>query len=185
MNTKDATSRRYSGLTISLHWLSAALVLGAIALIEMKGWFPKNSPLRDSVRLWHFQLGAIVLLATVVRFACLLRGSRPEPVAAKGSLERRLGASAHGLLYLLLLVLPLSGAMVLIAAGKPVSLLGLALPVWADGSREAAKGVKSIHEFFGNLMIMMVLLHFLAALWHQFLRRDRVMLRMLPWRIGR
>lgn len=180
MTTRNDPPSRYNGLSIGVHWLSAVLVLGTIALIEMKGWFPKDSPLRDGVKLWHFQLGAIVLLATVIRFVCLLAGRRPEPVAAKGSLERRLGASAHGLLYLLLLALPVSGAMILIAGGKPVSLLSWPLPVWADGSREAAKSVKSIHEFLGNAMIALIALHFLAALWHQFIRRDGLMQRMLP-----
>lgn len=185
MTTKNVSPIRYNALTISLHWLSAVLVLGAIALIEMKGWFPKDNPLRDGVKLWHFQVGAIVLLATLIRFACLLLGRRPEPVAAKGSLERRLGAAAHGLLYLLLLALPVSGLLVLIVAGKPVSLFGWSLPVSPEGGKEAAKGIKSIHEFFGNAMIAMIALHLLAALWHQFFRRDGLIQRMLPQRSRR
>ncbi|MDQ5905328.1 MAG: superoxide oxidase [Pseudomonadota bacterium] len=182
MNTNNLSPTRYNGLAISLHWLSAILVIGAILLIETKGWFPKGSELRDAVRSWHFQVGAIVLLATAVRVLWMLAARRPEPIAAKGSLERRLGASAHGLLYLLLLALPLSGAMILIAAGNPVSLLGWPLPVSLDGTKEAAKSVKKIHELFGNAMIAMIALHLVAALWHQFARKDGLMQRMLPQR---
>lgn len=180
MDTNNPSPTRYNGLAISLHWLSAILVIGAILLIETKGWFPKGSELRDAVRSWHFQLGAIVLLATAVRVLWMFAGRRPEPIAAKGSLEQRLGASAHGLLYLLLLALPLSGVMILIAAGNPVSLLGWPLPVSLDGTKEAAKSVKKIHELFGNAMIAMIALHLLAALWHQFARKDGLMQRMLP-----
>lgn len=183
MTNRNDSSLRYGSLTIGLHWLSAALVVGAIALIEMKGWFPKDSALRESVKLWHFQLGAVVLVATVLRFSCLVFGCRPGPMVGKGNLERRLATFSHGALYLLLLILPVSGLLILIAAGKPVTLIGLPLPVWGDGSRAVAKSVKAMHELFGNAMIMMIALHFVAALWHQFVRRDGLMLRMMPKRV--
>jgi cytochrome b561 len=182
MDTKRSSPSRYNALAISLHWLSAVLVIGAILLIEAKGWFPKGSVLRDTVRSGHFQVGAIVLLATAFRVFWVFFSRRPEPIAAKGSLERLLGASAHGLLYLLLLALPLTGVMILIAAGNPVSLLGFSLPVSPEGTKEAAKSVKKIHELFGNAMIAMIVVHLAAALWHQFARRDGLMLRMLPKR---
>jgi cytochrome b561 len=35
---------------------------------------------------------------------------------------------------------------------------------------------------FGNAMIAMIVVHLAAALWHQFARRDGLMLRMLPKR---
>jgi cytochrome b561 len=182
MASKTSSPSRYNGLAISLHWLSAVLVIGAILLIEAKGWFPKGSEMRDAVKLWHFQIGAIVLLATALRVFWVFSSRRPAPIAAKGSLERRLGAAAHGLLYLLLLALPLSGVMILIAAGDPVSLLGFSLPVSPDGTRVAAKSVKKIHALFGNAMIAMIVVHLAAALWHQFARRDGLMQRMLPQR---
>lgn len=180
MNTKNAHLLRYSAFSIGLHWLSAILVIGAIVLIEMKGWFPKSSPLRDGVKLWHFQIGATVFLATIFRVLCLLVFPRPASVAAKGSLEYRLGVSAHGVLYLLLLLLPISGAMILVAAGKPVSLLAFDLPVWTEESRDTAKAIKKLHELFGNVMIAVVLMHAAAAVWHQFVRKDGLMRRMLP-----
>mgnify|MGYP000853840008 CR=1 FL=1 len=177
------TLARYNGLAISLHWVSAILVLVAITLIEIKGWFPKGSALRDGVKLWHYQAGALVLLATLLRVIWLVVSRRPEPVAPKGSMERILGASAHGLLYLLLLALPLSGVMILIAAGNPVTLLGWDLPIWTEGVRDTAKAVKKLHELFGNAIIGLVIFHVAAALWHQFVRRDGLMLRMMPERM--
>jgi cytochrome b561 len=182
VNTKNGAPLRYNTLSIGLHWLSALLVIAAIVLIEMKGWFPKSSPLRDGVKLWHFQIGATVLLVTLLRLFCMLTSSRPAPVAPKGSLAQRLGASAHGLLYLLLLLLPLSGVMILVAAGKPVSLLSFDLPVWSEESRDTAKSIKKLHELFGNAMIALILVHAAAAVWHQFVRKDGLMQRMLPRR---
>lgn len=182
VNPENNVPQRYNALAIGLHWLSALLVIAAIVLIEMKGWFPKSSPLRDGVKLWHFQIGAMVLLATVLRVFCLLLGSRPAPVAPRGSLAQRLGASAHSLLYLLLLLLPLSGVMILIAAGKPVSLLAFDLPIWSEENRDTAKSIKKLHELFGNALIALILVHAAAAVWHQFVRKDGLLQRMLPRR---
>lgn len=180
MNTTSTSSARYDNLAIGLHWLSAALVLAAIALIEIKGWFPKAGGLRDGVKLWHFQVGALVLLATCCRVVWLALARRPAPLAPRGSRQARLVAAAHGLLYLLLLALPLSGLAVLFVAGKPVALFGWELPVWVEGGKAAAKGVKRLHETIGNLLILLIAGHAAAALWHQFVRRDGGLGRMLP-----
>ncbi|MFC5300901.1 cytochrome b [Azospira restricta] len=182
MSTIRADAARYDRVAIGLHWLSALLVLAAIALIEVKGWFPRGDALRDGVKLWHFQLGVLVLLATCCRIAWRAAGRRPEPAAPRGSRQARLAAAAHGVLYLLLLALPLSGLAVLVAAGKPVSLFGWELPLWAEGSKAAAKTAKRLHETAGNLMIALVAAHVGAALWHRFVRRDGVLARMLPAR---
>jgi cytochrome b561 len=71
---------------------------------------------------------------------------------------------------------------ILIAAGNPMALLGWDLPVWAEGSRDTARAIKKLHELLGNAMIVLVLLHAVAALWHQFVRRDGLLQRMLPSR---
>lgn len=180
MNTTGASRMRYDNLAIGLHWLSAGLVLAAIALIESKGWFPKEGGWRDGVKLWHFQIGALVLLATAGRIGWLFLSRRPPPLAPRGSRQARLAAAAHGLLYLLLLAMPASGVALLIVAGKPFTLLGWELPVWAEGSRVLAKVVKRLHETAGNLMIALVTAHAAAALWHQFVRCDGGLARMLP-----
>lgn len=182
MDAQQSAPTRYDGLSIGLHWLSAALVLAAIALIELKGWFPKGSALRDGVKLWHFQVGAVVLAASLLRLGWRLLGPRPEPVATPGSLEARLGATAHGMLYLMLLALPLSGLLILVLVGKPVSVFGLPLPVQAVPNRDLAKLVEGVHEFFGNAMIGLVVLHAVAAMWHEYVRGDGVLRRMLPVR---
>lgn len=178
MFDRHSSPARYSAPVVGLHWLTAVLVVLAIALIETKGVFPKGDPWRDAFKMLHFQLGTMVLLMTFLRVASLLFLPRPEPLAPAGSLERRAGAAVHGVLYLFLLALPVSGILFLIATGKPISLLGWPLPVWVDGSKQIAKPYKEIHELLGNVMIGLVALHAAAALWHQFVRRDGLLHRM-------
>lgn len=183
MQVSSSGGQRYDAVSIALHWVTAVLVVVVIALIELKGWFPKGSMLRDAMKFWHFQLGAFVLLLGGMRLIWALLAARPEPLAAPGSLERRLGAIAHGALYLALFLLPLSGLIILIIAGKPVAVFGIDLPVRVPGDRPVAKAVEEVHEFFGNAMMALIGLHAAAALWHHYLRRDATLTRMLPkWR---
>lgn len=178
MRKPGPAARPCDRVAIGLHWLSAVLVLAAIAAIEIKGWLPKAGGLRDGIELWHFQIGALVLLATGCRIGWRFRSRQPPP----GSRQARLAAATHALLYLMLLALPASGLAMLIAAGKPVILLGWELPVWGDGDRLLAKAVKRVHQTAGNLTIVLVAVHASAALWHQFVRRDGGLGRMLPRR---
>jgi len=173
-------SGRYGAAMIGLHWLSALLVIGAIALIESHEWFPRGDPMRTLFVHWHFHLGVLVLVLSVLRLASRLGGSRPESLSPAGSLARRAEGLVHGLFYVLLLALPLSGLAFLYMGGRPVTLFGWELPLMAAGGKEVAKPAKEIHELMGNAMIFLILLHVAAAVWHQRVLRDGLLQRMLP-----
>jgi cytochrome b561 len=126
----------------------------------------------------HVEAGIAVLALTLPRLALMPLFRKPLPIARQGCMANRLGASVHGLLYLLLLLLPASGMLKLLAAGNPASIFGWPVPAWADGSRQMARPFKAIHELLGNVMIGVASLHAAAALWHQFVRRDGLMRRM-------
>ena len=71
------TPARYATPQRLLHWLIAALVILALALIEIKGWLPKGSPERAAVKLAHAQFGLAVLLLSLVRVAARWRSTVP------------------------------------------------------------------------------------------------------------
>ncbi|HEX9859404.1 MAG TPA: cytochrome b/b6 domain-containing protein, partial [Paracoccaceae bacterium] len=78
----------------------------------------------------------------------------PEAESAQLRLAARLG---HGALYALMLLMPLSGAV-----------------AWFGGIGAAARA----HELMKPALLILVAVHGLAALWHQFWLRDGLMLRM-------
>ena len=55
---------RYAGSVIALHWLVLLLMIGAYATMELRDLFPKGSPERVAMRLWHYGLG-LAVLATI------------------------------------------------------------------------------------------------------------------------
>lgn len=170
---------RYDRLSMALHWLSAGAVLLAIALIEFKGVFGKGAG-REMIKLAHYQAGALVLALTTMRVVWSLKRARIAPLETETPTDRVLAKIVHGGLYVALLAVPVAGVLSLLAAGKPVVLLGIDLPVWSEGGKTLAKSFKRFHESLANGMLALLFLHVGAALWHRHVRRDAVMHRMLP-----
>jgi cytochrome b561 len=84
------------------------------------------------------------------------------------------------LFYLFLLALPLSGWLASSAEGGAVSFFGVAtLPQWNVGAG-GEELFEEAHEVLGNILLVLVSLHVLAALKHHFVDKDDVLLRMLP-----
>jgi cytochrome b561 len=101
-----------------------------------------------------------------------------------GPAWQRVAAHAvHGLLYLVMLMLPLSGWIYSNAAGYPVVYLGLwRLPDLVAKDKALAQAMVQRHELMGLILLALVSLHVLAGLKHQFFDRDDTLRRMWRWR---
>ncbi|HWU78258.1 MAG TPA: cytochrome b [Rhodanobacter sp.] len=177
-NTRD----RYGSLSIAMHWLMLALLIGVYACIELHDLAPRGSALHSGLKTWHFMLGltvyALVFLRLVVRFVTPSPQMSPEIVAW----QRHLAGIMHGLLYAFLIVMPLLGWYTLSTSGKVIPFFGLELPPLAAPDRDVAHGVKEIHETIGTIGYYLIGLHAAAALYHHYFQRDDTLLRMLPRR---
>ncbi|EHP82228.1 MULTISPECIES: cytochrome b [Methylobacteriaceae] len=184
------SARRYSAVAILLHWASA---LGVLALIGM-GLIIAHAglaPMRQfQLYQWHKSVGITVLALTVLRVLWRLT-HRPPPHPARMPARERVAAStAHGLLYLLLVGLPLTGWAVVSLSpfNIPTVLYGLVpwphLPLAAFvPNPAAAEGfLKLMHAYGAWLLTALLILHVAAALRHHFIIHDDVLRRMLPAR---
>jgi cytochrome b561 len=89
----------------------------------------------------------------------------------------------HAAFYLLLLAMPLSGWLMSSASNFPVSWFGLVqLPDFVAADPELKDLLEDLHETLAKALVALALLHVAAALKHQFIDRDGLLLRMLPWR---
>jgi cytochrome b561 len=181
---------RYGSVAVSLHWLIAALVLVNLCI----GLYMADLPRSDTSRFMLFQLhksfGLTVLTLSIVRLGWRL--ANPVPPLPRGLHPLwRLGARvSHFVLYFLIIAIPLAGwAMVSSSSlGLPTPYFGLF--AWPNISflanlAPAAKAAnldlfKETHSLLAYGAIGLVSLHVLAALYHQFIRRDDVLRRMLP-----
>ncbi len=177
---KPRAPARYSGPAMLLHWLIAVLIFGLFPL----GLYMSElalSPRKIELVSWHKWFGITVLLLVVLRIVWRV-GHRPPPLPA--SVPRwQVGAAhaLHGLLYLLILAIPLSGWALSSAAGVPVVWWGvLPLPSLLAPDHALAHRLVEVHEWLNFTMAALVVAHVGAALKHQFVDRDGVLLRMLP-----
>lgn len=183
MNASTSASR-YSGLRIGLHWAIALLIAAAYALIELREIYPKGSDPRELMKTLHFMLGLSVLFLAVLRIAAALGSPKPAIVPAPPAWQHALAGATHGLLYLLMLGLPLLGWLLLSAAGKPVPFFGLELPPLIGPDKATAETLKELHELIGQAGYALIGLHTAAALYHHYLVKDNTLRRMLPCKSG-
>lgn len=153
----------YSAIQILLHWLIALLVLfqllfgesiGMVLRAERRGTVPDPSDV--TLANFHYWVGITILILVLLRI--LMRLMLGAPQSAGGSGMSELAAKAtHGLFYLMLVATPVTGLIAFYVGG----LFG------------------EIHEFAKPVFIVLIVLHALAALWHQFWLKDGTLRRMV------
>lgn len=172
------TTARFTSIQIGFHWLSALLVLIIVALPYGADLFAPLLGGKGGVFTLHKSLGVLVLVLTLLRLVYRGRHVPPQQLAHEQSLSQQLAAKVgHGLLYLLLLLMPISG---LLFGSKPVNLFW-----WVEiGPLPFSSGVrgvaKDLHIAGQYLLFALILGHAGIALWHHYVRRDDVLKGMLP-----
>jgi len=179
---------RYTRVAIVLHWIIAALILSNIGIgFVMEGL---SQPLKAAALSFHFSSGITVLGLTMLRVTWRL-SHRPPPFAAELSpWERAAAHIVHGLLYLLMLGMPLVGWSI-ISAHPPrpqgaATIWGLLrLPAIApisnlgDGAQKAAHGLfVDVHDAGAWILTGLLVLHVAGALKHQWVDRRGGLARM-------
>lgn len=177
-----STTQRWGVIAKAFHWLVA---LGIFALAGI-GLYMVDMPLgMTQLRLFllHKALGVTVLALVVLRLLWRLIDRHPRYPADMPRWQVGAAHASHALLYLLLLLIPISGWVYNSASGFPLPWFGLLqLPALAPVSKPLARVALDVHEIAFWVLAAVLLLHVAAALDHHFRHRDTVLLRMLPWR---
>ena len=164
-----------------LHWLIAAAVILLIPMGPIMKRLLDEGPLRDRLYDVHDALGAVVLLAMVLRLARRLVFGAPAADEELSAFERRASLAAQYALYALLFVVPVLGWLGTNAYGDPVSVFGLFdFPTLIGKDEPLSVTIFLWHLAGGLLIAAIVLLHAAAALYHHFVKHDRVLARMMP-----
>ena len=86
----------------------------------------------------------------------------------------------HLALYLLMIVQPILGWLILSAEGDPIPFFGVQLPSLIGADKELVEVFEEIHETSGTVGYYLIGLHAAAALFHHYFKRDNTLVRMLP-----
>lgn len=164
-----------------LHWTLFGLVVLLYALTYGEDFFARGDPTVDVIWRLHISFG--LLLAALVFWRVVLRGVRGAPglPPEMSAPERAAAKLGHLLLYALLVAIPVLGILLTWFRGNELSFFGLfTIPAPFAPDRTTARTVRELHSLCANGILILAGLHALAALYHHFIRRDTVLVRMLP-----
>lgn len=165
----------------ALHWLMAAIIFAALALGVWATYLKPGTPLRVDLLTVHKSLGVTALALIALRIVVRLATRAPPYRPPLGRLNRMAAAAAHGLLYVVMITLPLSGYVHSAAGGHAFNWFGLfPVPNLVPLNKQTDAGAGQAHHVFAWVIAALLAAHVLAALWHGFVRRDGVLARMWP-----
>jgi cytochrome b561 len=130
----------------------------------------------------HKAFGLTLFFLLWARLGWRLSGPVPDPVITN-PWQHRLAVAVHWGLYFVMLMMPLSGLLMMQFAGREVSWFGLfEVPVFLEENKELSAQIKTLHqEVWWPLLVLLVVVHVIGALWHQFYVKDGTMNRMRPF----
>ncbi|MGO4330712.1 cytochrome b [Cupriavidus sp. 2TAF22] len=172
----------YGATAIGLHWIIALLIFAAFGLGLYMTSIPGLSMLKLKLFSWHKWLGVTVFAIAVLRVLWRATHRAPAPAAGTPAWQAAAAHGAHMLLYVLIVVVPITGYLYSCAAGVPVVYLGvLPLPSLIEPNDALKEILKQAHIWLNYLMAAIVVIHAAAAIKHQFIERDGTLARMLPF----
>ncbi len=174
-------TQRYNRLQIALHWLMALMIIGGLAMGLLLDDMPL-SPLKLKMLSWHKWNGITVLWLALLRLGVRHISGAPGLPASMPDWQKQAAVWGHRLLYLLMLLIPLSGWLMSSAKGFPVKYFGvLPLPDLVGKNAELADLLHEVHEMLCTLLLLVLAGHVGAALKHHYFERDDILTRMLPF----
>ncbi|MEX1058281.1 MAG: cytochrome b [Natronospirillum sp.] len=174
-------AQRYGWLTITLHWLSALLVIAIFGI----GFYMVDLSYYDDgyheLPKLHVSLGLLLAMLLIVRIAWRVsQRGKPMPLPSHSRPIRLAAASMKHLLYLLMTVMIVTGYLINTAKGDPARFFELfGIPATWRLDSDGVDLAGEIHELAAWSLIGLAAAHAGAALWHHFVIRDRTLRRML------
>jgi cytochrome b561 len=172
------TVERYGSGAIAFHWIMAFLVVVVGTLGLLHDSWPKRTHL-----FWinvHAILGLLLWLTLIARFWWRMRHAPPNWPPEVGTLSRRLSTSVHLGLYALMFITPIVGVVTFIWHGRIFDFGLFQINFGIRSNRTIFEPTEDIHGYLAYAIFALAGIHMLAALWHQFVLRDRVLGRMWP-----
>lgn len=180
------TGSRYGGVTKTFHWLTALLIFTAFPLGMIAHGLPFENSAQLAQKAWFFSLhktvGILAFVVALARILWALTQIKPGLLNSTHKLESFAAELAHWLLYIAMVLVPLTGwlahatsegfAPILWPLGQSLPLLpkSLALSAFFAGC----------HGVFGKVLLVTVLAHVAGAFKHLIIDRDKTLQRMLP-----
>jgi cytochrome b561 len=175
---RDELHTSYSAFSRWVHWLTLGLFVALFAI----GWYGDALPqsMRGPALQLHKSFGLTVLGLTVVRLAWRFAAGVPAMPSDLPAWQKLGARASHVVLYLLLLTQPLVGWLWSSAGTKQINFFFLFRMPWLIGpDKQLSRTLGDLHGLTADALLAVIGLHAAAALYHHFVRKDRVLLGMV------
>ncbi|MCH2338347.1 cytochrome b [Pseudomonas sp. NPDC047963] len=174
------SSSNYGLVSITMHWLVAVAVVVLFALgYWMVGLTYYSSWYRTAPDI-HKSIGLLLLGLMVLRVIWRFLNRGPAPLANHRQMTRLATKAGHGVLYLGLFAVMISGYLISTADGRSISVFGwFEVPALITSIPDQEDIAGLIHEYLAWGLVIFSGLHALAALKHHFIDRDPTLKRMI------
>ena len=174
------TEQYYGAIAISLHWLIAMLIIGLFILgywmVDLGYYHPWYNTGPDI----HRAIGIVLCALMLIMFISQIIQRKPKSIPSHSQFEQVAGALAHKLLYLVVVVVLLSGYLISTADGRSINVFELiTVPSSGQWFTEQADIAGFIHQYLAYTLLALVAIHAGAALKHHFIDKDKTLSRML------
>ncbi len=168
---------RYSGIAAALHWLLALLLPTMAAL----GWYMMSIE-EQTGSSWYFELhksiGIVVALLVTARIVWRIY-HRPKSLPPTVPVwQARLSKATQAMLYLLMVLMPITGYLGASYSKTGVKLFGEDTPRWTLPDHDLSEQFFGVHAVLIWVLIVLIGLHVLGAINHGLIRKDGVFQRM-------
>jgi cytochrome b561 len=170
----------YDRMSRILHWLTALIVLAMIP-VGLVMTNVDDRAIQDPLFIFHKNAGALLIVLIALRLAWRATHRAPPLPDSLPAIQKVAARGTHVVLYLLLIVMAVSGYVRVRAGGFPVEMLdAIGLPHFVPRDDALAETAKSIHARAKFGIGLFIALHVGAAAYHGLVRRDGVFSRMWP-----
>jgi cytochrome b561 len=168
---------RYHPLLVALHWVLAFLIIAQVTVgFAGLAAMPNSDPQKIGLLAVHMAGGALILALMVIRFIVRMGTSRPANATTGYPLLDRIAPIFHYGFYVLVLLMVGTGFATAILSGLNIIVFGP--PGAALPATLTIYPTFIAHAVLATILASFIVLHVLAALYHQFVRRDGLFQRM-------
>ena len=171
---------RYNNVAIALHWLIAVGVLVMIGL----GWYmtdiPKGTPERAYFFNLHKSIGVTVGVLALIRLWWRATHRPPPLPGSMAGWEVSAAKLNHALLYACIIAMPVIGFLASNFTKYGVKYFGIQIGPFFAENQALRDSLQAVHGLLSYLLVVLVIVHVLAAFKHLLVDKDGVFQRMLP-----
>jgi cytochrome b561 len=145
----------------SIHWWMTAIYLLLFVGGNVMAELPKEVTYRGTLYGWHKSLGVVTMgLLTARIFYLLLKLGKKKPAKRPlPSWERIQAIALHTLLYLFMVIVPVSGWFLSNSSDREVALFGLVLPRLFPPDKALVEVGRNLHFWLSYSFLAFILLH--------------------------